>query len=312
MSCTGRTTSDSPLPVLIFEYSTSKALAPSSCIGWRTVVSGGCRWRATGTSSKPVIATSWGTRIPRCASAWITPKAVWSLAQRMARGNLRPASRKRPTPAPAPRRAVVALPGRPRLEAGAESGSLFFECARTRPVVGAVGTSGDIAEAPILVVGHQVTDQRPNPRLVVASDVQGSGRGGPGQGHDRDHVRQPRDSGRREHAVVEDQAVRLDRERGNPCRHVVVVESDGADQQVEAATLCPHFDAPIDDVDEEEALVLALEEFLVLAPEDDADDLFQAVGKGARSAIAHEAELANRAHDPLPGLGTRAALAVEA
>jgi hypothetical protein len=66
---------------------------------------------------------------------------------------------------------------------------------------------------------------------------------------------------------VEDETVRFARERGNPCRHVVVIESHGADQQVESATLRPHLDATVDDVDEEEALVLALEELLTAAPE---------------------------------------------
>src|SRR5207248_1018779 len=58
-------------------------------MGWRTVVRGGCRWRATGTSSKPVTATVSGILIPLRARACITPSAVWSLAQTIARGSLR-------------------------------------------------------------------------------------------------------------------------------------------------------------------------------------------------------------------------------
>src|SRR5438445_13849879 len=40
------------------------------------------------------------------------------------------------------RRAVVALPGRPRVDVHAGGGRLGFECTRTCPVVWAVGTSG--------------------------------------------------------------------------------------------------------------------------------------------------------------------------
>src|SRR5438552_3452861 len=67
----------------------SKAIAPSSCIGWRIVVSGGWRWRATGTSSNPVTATSCGTLIPRRGGACITPGAVWLLGQTTAGGRSR-------------------------------------------------------------------------------------------------------------------------------------------------------------------------------------------------------------------------------
>src|SRR5262249_55289659 len=68
-SRTGSTASGSPPPALTLEQRTSKAVAPSSRIGWRTVVRGGCRWRATEPSSNPVTATSPGTAIPRRARA---------------------------------------------------------------------------------------------------------------------------------------------------------------------------------------------------------------------------------------------------
>ena len=77
---------------------------------------------------------------------------------------------------------------------------------------------------------------------------------------------------------MEDETVRLARERANPCRHVVVVEPDGADQQVESVSLRPHLDAPIDDVDEEKAFVLAFEQRFPATPEDNADHLFEPVG----------------------------------
>src|SRR6266852_3411802 len=229
-------------------------------MGCRTVVRGGCRWRATGTSSKPVIATSCGTRMPRWPSAWITPSAVWSLAQRIARG------------------------------------SFLLACL----VVGAVGSSGDVAEAFVSVVVRQVMDQRSDPGPVVAPDVDGRGCGAAGQRHDRDHVGQPCDPDRRQHPVVEDQAIRLAGEGADPLCNVVVVEPDRADEQIEAAALRPHFDAAIDDVDEEEALVLTLEVSLTaLSAENDADHFFQPVGQSPRGAVGHEAELANGLHDPV-------------
>ena len=41
INCTGRTTSPLDFPLVILAYRTSNAVAPSSCIGWRTVVNGG-------------------------------------------------------------------------------------------------------------------------------------------------------------------------------------------------------------------------------------------------------------------------------
>jgi len=77
---------------------------------------------------------------------------------------------------------------------------------------------------------------------------------------------------------------------GEPRRHVLLVDADGADQHIEAAPLCGDFDATIDDVQEEEALLLVLEGHLAAAPEDDGDHLFEVAGERSRGAVGHEAK----------------------
>jgi hypothetical protein len=135
------------------------------------------------------------------------------------------------------------------------------------------------------MIGDEVPHQLSDPVLVVAADVQRRMGRGPGKSHDWDHVGQPCDSDRRKHAVVQDQAVRLSRQRGDPRRHVVVVEPDGADQQVESAAACPNLDTAVDDVDEEKALVFALEQRLASTPKDNADDFLEPVGQSARRPL---------------------------
>ena len=56
------------------------ARRPSSCIGWRTVVSGGCMRAAIAVSSHPVTITSSGTLKPEAVAARTTPTAISSLA----------------------------------------------------------------------------------------------------------------------------------------------------------------------------------------------------------------------------------------
>src|SRR4029077_467601 len=84
-----------------------------------------------------------------------------------------------------------------------------------------------------------------------------------------------------------------------------------ADQQVESVTLRAHLDASIDDVDEKKALVLAFDQRLTAAPEDDAYHFLEAVREGSRRPIRYEAELSYRSHHPLASVDTRGALAVE-
>jgi hypothetical protein len=111
---------------------------------------------------------------------------------------------------------------------------------------------------------------------------------------------------------VKDEPVSLARERADPRRHVVVAEPDGTYEQVESMSLSSYLYAPIDDVDEEKALVLTLEKrFACRPPKDDPDHLFEAVGKRSRRPVAHEAELPHRTHDPVASFGPRGALAVE-
>src|SRR5207249_691726 len=93
--------------------------------------------------------------------------------------------------------------------------------------------------------------------------------------------------------------------------HVLLANADGADQHIEAATLCRHLDAAVDDVDEEKALVLVLEGRLIAPPEDDADRFLETVGESPRSAVRHEAELSNRSQHPLAGLRAGSALTVQ-
>ena len=77
----------------------SIARRPTAAKSWRTVVSGGIRYAASGMSSKPTTLTSpgtGGTRGPPRESARSRPSAIWSLAQKTAvtssrRGDLEPA-----------------------------------------------------------------------------------------------------------------------------------------------------------------------------------------------------------------------------
>ncbi len=61
---------------------------------------------------------------------------------------------------------------------------------------------------------------------------------------------------RLEHPVVQDQPVALLGQRQQPPADVVVVDIDGAEQQVESLALGGELDAPVDHVGELEALVL--------------------------------------------------------
>ncbi len=76
------------------------ASAPSSCIGWRTVVSGGARWRVAAMSSKPVTATVPGTFTFACLRTASTPIAISSLPQTIASGSGAVASSSRTAWAP--------------------------------------------------------------------------------------------------------------------------------------------------------------------------------------------------------------------
>ena len=64
----------------------SAAAAAISLIGWRTVVSGGQTTRAVGVSSKPATDRSLGMDRPIRAAVDITPKAMPSLAAKIAVG----------------------------------------------------------------------------------------------------------------------------------------------------------------------------------------------------------------------------------
>ena len=61
-----------------------RLLRPISPKSWRTVVSGGVKYCASGMSSKPTMLTSRGISRPRSCSARRTPSAIWSLATKIA------------------------------------------------------------------------------------------------------------------------------------------------------------------------------------------------------------------------------------
>jgi len=69
-----------------------RLLRPISPKSWRTVVSGGVKYWASGTSSKPTTLTSRGISRPRSCSARRTPSAIWSLATKTAVASRSPAS----------------------------------------------------------------------------------------------------------------------------------------------------------------------------------------------------------------------------
>ena len=158
---------------------------------------------------------------------------------------------------------------------------------------------------------HQVVDQRPDAGSVVAANVDRFRRRRSGEGHDRDHVGEPDDFWLRKHLVVEDEPVRLAGDGGEPCRHVLVIGADGADEHVEPATLGGDLNAAVDDIKEEQALLLVLEGHLTAATEDNGDHLFEVVGEGAGRSIGDEAEGPNGTQHLLTGFGLGAALAVE-
>jgi hypothetical protein len=71
------------------------SLTPSRAVtskGWRTVVSGGVTYAATGVSSKPTTLMSSGTRRPASSSARISPMAMSSFAANTAVTEASPAS----------------------------------------------------------------------------------------------------------------------------------------------------------------------------------------------------------------------------
>jgi hypothetical protein len=57
---------------------------PTVSKSWRTVVSGGQSEAATSMSSKPTTLTSPGMSLPCSRSARMTPRAIWSLAAKIA------------------------------------------------------------------------------------------------------------------------------------------------------------------------------------------------------------------------------------
>jgi len=69
------------------------ARRPSSTKSWRTVVSGGDRYSASGMSSNPTTLTSPGTSTPCSCSARSMPSACWSFAQNTAVTSVRAANR---------------------------------------------------------------------------------------------------------------------------------------------------------------------------------------------------------------------------
>ena len=72
-------------PLLCISSSSIRmALRPISLKSWRTVVSGGVKYCASGMSSKPTTLTSRGISRPRSCSARSTPSAIWSLATKIA------------------------------------------------------------------------------------------------------------------------------------------------------------------------------------------------------------------------------------
>ena len=144
-------------------------------------------------------------------------------------------------------------------------------------VVRAVASSGQVPDAFVTVIDHEVADQRADSGLVVAADVHGPRSRASRQGHDRHDAGQPGDPDRRQHPVVEDEAVSLPGHRGNALQHVVVVVGNRAHQDVESTTLCFDLDPAVDDVDVEKALVLVLEERFIAATNDDADHFFESV-----------------------------------
>ena len=207
--------------------------------------------------------------------------------------------------------AVVALPVMADRDLRPVCFCLGLDRFRARVVVRAVDAPGQVAELVVAVVEHEVAYELAHALVVVAAHVHRAGHRRPGQRHDRNQRCQPGDAGRRDHAVVEDQAVGLAAHSGHACLDVAVVEADRPHEDVEALAPGGQVDAAIDDVDEEEALVLVGEGRLIASPEDHADDLLQAVGQRARRAVGHESELAHGLEDAVPGRGARAALAVQ-
>src|SRR6266550_956701 len=161
------------------------------------------------------------------------------------------------------------------------------------------------------MVDDEMPDQRAHAGLVVTPDVHRPPHGSPGQRDDGDHAGQTRHTRRGQHAVVQDDPVRLAGDPGDTSGGVLVVEADRAHQHVEATALRGNVDAAIDDVDEKQAFVLVFEMRFVAAAKDNTDDLFQSVGERTRRAVGHEAELGHRAHDALTGARSRSALTVQ-
>ena len=270
-------------------------------MGWRTVVSCGRRCRATGMSSNPVTATSPGTSTPRAASAYITPRAVWSFAQAIARGSV---VRLVDQPVDHPRaaeREVVAAPLRDRSsELRARPGHLGLERLLPGQVVRAVGMPGQVGRR---CRSHgQLTRCRASSRIPARLSPRTfavvSGR----QARQRDDRHLPGKPGelvRLEYPVVQDQAVALAGQREDPLARVMVADVHGPDQQVEPVPLRHHLDAAVDHVGELQALVLVGEEALAglapgNAPDGNADDFLEPGAQRAGGAVRREAQLGHR------------------
>ncbi len=87
-------------PLSICSSSRSRLRRPISLKFWRTVVSGGVKYSASGMSSKPTTLMSPGIRRPASCSARSSPSAIWSLATNTAvTSGL--AARSRPSSCPA-------------------------------------------------------------------------------------------------------------------------------------------------------------------------------------------------------------------
>ena len=211
----------------------------------------------------------------------------------------------------AARCAVVPLPGRSRLDLGAHRGGGRFEHPGSGPVVRAVGVPREVGEVPVSMVTGEVVDQGAHSGIVVATDIHRRPGWAARQRDDRDHLRQPGDAHRRQHPVVEDDAVRFAGDARDPRGRVRVVDADRAHQDVVAPALRRNLDTAVDAIDEQQALVLVLEGGLATTPEDDAHHLLETVGEGSGRRVWNKAELPDRAHHALARVRARRALAVE-
>ena len=165
-------------------------------------------------------------------------------------------------------------------------------------VVRAVDVPRHVPEAAEPVIESQVADQRSHSALVVTAHAQHAGGRLAGQGHDGRQRGEVGELWRRDHAVMDDQPIRLARQNLQPGRGIAA--ADQRDEHVETDPVRRGLDTTIHDLVEERALVLARELGLLASAEHHADDLLQPAGERERRSVRHVAELADRLHDPLP------------